>query len=303
MTAAARRHTPDLPIEAVVAKFGLKLRQQGRELVGPCPRCGGRDRFAVNPSKQLWNCRGCGRGGDALDLVRHVDGCSYREAVRAFEGERVGRRVAPMARVIDDDRRSLDFAEQIWGQTTELTPPAMAYFERRGIPIDGVPDQGGLRWHPNSPWESGTKPCIIGRYTTAIGNEPRGIWRRPIDRSKPKAIGPTSGCVIRLWPDDAVEQAIVLGEGIETTLAAATRIEHRGTLLQPAWAAGSAGNMAKFPVLCGVNSLTLLVDNDESGAGQRAADECAAQWETGGREVTLLTPNISNADFNNLVLV
>ena len=95
----------------------------------------------------------------------------------------------------------------------------------------------------------------------------------------------------------------MLGEGIETTLAAATRIEHRGTLLQPAWAAGSAGNMAKFPVLCGVNSLTLLVDNDESGAGQRAADECAAQWETRGREVTWLTPNISNADFNNLVLV
>jgi hypothetical protein len=44
-------------IETVVAKFGLQLRRQGRELVGPCPTCGGRDRFAVNPSKQLWNCR------------------------------------------------------------------------------------------------------------------------------------------------------------------------------------------------------------------------------------------------------
>ena len=44
----------------------------------------------------------------------------------------------------------------------------------------------------------------------------------------------------------------MLGEGVETTLAAATRIEHRGTLLQPAWAAGSAGNMAKFPVLTGI---------------------------------------------------
>jgi hypothetical protein len=32
------------------------------------------------------------------------------------------------------------------------------------------------------------------------------------------------GCVIRLWPDDMVELGLVLGEGVETTLAAATRI-------------------------------------------------------------------------------
>jgi hypothetical protein len=143
---------------------------------------------------------------------------------------------------------------------------------------------------------------VVGRYKTAVGNEPRGVWRRPITGEKPKALGPTAGCVIQLWPHDAVELGLVLGEGVETTLAAATRLEHRGTLLQPAWAAGCAGNMAKFPVLSGIECLTLLVDNDESGAGQRAADECAARWETAGCEVILLTPPISGSDFNNLVI-
>ena len=141
---------------------------------------------------------------------------------------------------------------------------------------------------------------MIARYTTAIGNEPKGIWRRRIDGGKPKALGPTAGCVIRLLPDDAVEQGLVLGEGVETSLAAATRIEHRGTLLQPAWAAGSAGNMAKFPVLTGIGALTLLVDNDESGAGQRAADECAARWEVFA-DVTILKPTFLGADFNDWV--
>ena len=288
----------NLQIEAVVGKFGLKLRRQGRELVGPCPRCGGRDRFAVNPSKGLWNCRGCSCGGDAIDLVRHVDGSSYRQAVGVLGEEGNSRRVARAAR--DDDRRALDFAEQIWGQTTELTPQAMAYFERRGISIDGVPDQGGLRWHPSCPWENGTKPCVVGRYTTAGDNKPRGIWRRPIEGGKPKALGPTAGCVIRLWPDSAVEIGLVFGEGVETTLAASTRIEHRATLLQPAWAAGSAGNMANFPVLSGIEALTILVDND--AAGERAADQCRARWGAAGREVTLLKPNLANADFNNVVL-
>jgi phage/plasmid primase-like uncharacterized protein len=300
MTAAARSHAPDLPIEAVVVKFGLRLRRQGRELVGPCPRCGGRDRFAVNPSKQLWNCRGCARGGDAIDLVRHVDGCSYREAVGVLGGEGNNKRVAPAAR--DDDRWSLDFAEQIWGQTTQLAPEAMAYFARRGIPIDEVPDHGGLRWHPSCQWEGGTKPCVIGRYTTAVDNERRGIWRRPIDGTKPKALGSTAGCVIRLWPDDAVETALVLGEGVETTLAAATRIEHRGALLHPAWAAGSAANMQSFPVLVGVECLTQLADNDTNGVGERAAEECAQRWLAAGKDVELLIPNKAGVDFNDVTI-
>jgi hypothetical protein len=144
---------------------------------------------------------------------------------------------------------------------------------------------------------------VIGRYSDAISNTPRGIWRRPIDgSSKPKALGPTAGCVIRLWPDDAVEQALVLGEGVETTLAAATRIQHRGTLLQPAWAAGSTANMASFPVLSGIEALTLLIDNDANGAGQRAGEECGARWEAAGVKPTLLTPTIAGADFNNVVL-
>jgi putative DNA primase/helicase len=106
--------------------------------------------------------------------------------------------------------------------------------------------------------------------------------------------------VIRLWPDDAVETGLVLGEGVETTLAAATRIEHRGTLLQPAWAAGSAGNISSFPVLSGIEALTILVDND--AAGERAADQCRARWGAVSREVTLLKPNIANTDFNDVVL-
>ena len=105
--------------------------------------------------------------------------------------------------------------------------------------------------------------------------------------------------MIRLWPDDAVERALVLGEGVETTLAAATRVAHRGTLLRPAWAAGDAGHIRDFPVLAGVEALTLLVDHDDGG--QRGAEKCATRWAAAGREVTRLTPRTAGADFNNLI--
>ena len=107
--------------------------------------------------------------------------------------------------------------------------------------------------------------------------------------------------MIRLWPDDLVELGLVLGEGVETTLAAATRITHRGTYLRPAWAAGSSSNMASFPALAGIEALTLLVDHDANGAGQLAALQCAHRWEEAGKEVIRLTPGECGVDFNDLV--
>ena len=50
----------------------------------------------------------------------------------------------------------------------------------------------------------------------------------------------------------------------------------------------------------GVEVLTLLVDHDESGAGQRAALECSARWTAAGREVVRLVPNTMGTDFADL---
>src|SRR5262249_6869552 len=148
--------------------------------------------------------------------------------------------------------RKLALAQRIWNEAVPIEgTPGVPYFRKRGIDIALAPDFGGLRWHPRCLWESGTAPCIVARFTDAITGAPRGIWRRPIDKREPKSmtLGPMAGCVIRLWPDDTVTTGLVLGEGVETTLAAALRVRHRGTLLQPAWAAGCGDNMANFPVL------------------------------------------------------
>src|SRR5262249_57097096 len=119
-----------------------------------------------------------------------------------------------------------------------------------------------------------------------------GIGRRPIDGGKPKSFGPMRGCVIRLWPDEDVTAGLVIGEGVETTLSVATRFPSRdGTLLRPAWAAASAGNLEDFPVLPGIEALTIAADNDANGCGQRAAAQCEARWAKAGREVITFTPS------------
>jgi Toprim domain len=70
----------------------------------------------------------------------------------------------------------------------------------------------------------------------------------------------------------------------------------------PAWAVGDAGELAAFPVLNGVESLTILVDHDRSGTGQGAAVTCSARWTSAGREVFRLVPHQVGADANDLLM-
>jgi len=46
-------------ILATARRFVNLKRGGSNEHVGPCPRCGGRDRFGVNTRKRVFNCRGC----------------------------------------------------------------------------------------------------------------------------------------------------------------------------------------------------------------------------------------------------
>jgi phage/plasmid primase-like uncharacterized protein len=304
-------------ILAVLERRGIAFkRASSTEWAGPCPRCGGVDRFSINSRKQIFNCRGCGACGDVIALVQHVDGCDFQTAVEKLCGSLINdRRRLPRngepyiirdkpeaaSDAVDEADRLLR-AAAIWDEAKPIDgTDGEGYLVGRGIMLDDVPDGGGLRWQPACRWETGTAPCTIARYTDAVTAEPRGIWRRPLTGEKPKALGPTKGCVIRLWPDDAVERGLVLGEGVETTLAAATRITHHGAYLHPAWAAGFAGNMAAFPALSGIEALTLLVDHDANGRGQLAAIECASRWTDAGKEVTRLTPGECGVDFNDLV--
>lgn len=146
------------------------------EIVGPCPRCGGVDRFAVNATTGFWNCRGAGKGGaDAISLARYlmID-AGFLDAVEQLTGEpKPGRQAVPPTpeetaareaaaaqRRADDEasrakaeRSNNQFREderrrchQLW-KAGERAPGSLvdAYLRWRGIP--GVPDGAKLRLH------------------------------------------------------------------------------------------------------------------------------------------------------------
>ena len=68
------------PIQDEIARRNILLKGRGIERCGPCPVCGGDDRFSINIKKQVFNCRGCNLGGDVIAMIRHLDGCDYTTA-------------------------------------------------------------------------------------------------------------------------------------------------------------------------------------------------------------------------------
>jgi hypothetical protein len=94
------------------------------------------------------------------------------------------------------------------------------------------------------------------------------------------------GC-IRLWPNEDVESHLTLAEGIESALAAA----HAYT---PVWSTVDASNLACFPVLQGIDSLTIVADHDHVGIA--AAQTCAQRWREAEHVVRVLRPRTPGED-------
>ena len=70
-----------IPIDEVADRLAIAgLKRAGREMIGPCPACGGKDRFGINTQKGVYNCRHCG-AGDGLKLVQLVLGCDFKAAL------------------------------------------------------------------------------------------------------------------------------------------------------------------------------------------------------------------------------
>jgi Toprim domain-containing protein/CHC2-type zinc finger protein len=292
-------------IETEIGRRGIKLVGRG-ERVGPCPVCGGKDRFAINITKQIWNCRGCAKGGDVVDLVQHLDGVDFKSAVATLGGDepRPIAPVKPAVREKEDDREKTERALRIWDEASEVNGTlAERYLRRRGLELPD--DDRALRFYSPCPFGVGKYPCLIALFRDILTDEPKAVHRVALAPGGiligKRMLGRVGGCAVKLDADENVELSLAIGEGIETMIAA----RMRG--FRPAWAVGSAGAIRQFPVLNGIEALTVLVDNDEADrngrrAGPDAAAECSARWTAAGREVRRVVPRRKGADMADLVV-
>jgi CHC2-type zinc finger protein/Toprim domain-containing protein len=253
-----------------------------------------------------YHCFGCGAHGDRIDWLMAVDGLSRADAVRLlkdWDGP-----TTPMRSSVSDEAIKRASALRLWEEAGPIAGTLAATYlaDVRHIDIAALPTtiDEVLRFHPRCPLGPGTcHPCLLALMRNTTTDAPTGIHRialtpkilaggRPVER---RMLGQTGA--VKLWPAGA---QLVIGEGIETVLAAATRIPYRDTPLRPAWSMISAGPLGNFPVLPGVERLIALVDHDL--AGKNAALTCTERWTRAGRTVVRLMHPRPGADFNDFVM-
>jgi Mesyanzhinovviridae DNA polymerase len=309
-TGAHRARAPKLEAKAQASEAHVPL----TELINQPLSANGNIRCPFHadstPSLHIYpdhfHCFGCDAHGDSVDWLMMIDGMNREDALATLKGAN-GSRVSPPRNNADkekeDEARRL-LALQLWEQAKPIAGTLAEQYLAgpRRIDIAALPDTVNdvLRFHPRCTFGSRTKhPCLLALMRDVLSNEPCGIHRIALtpqgDKIERRMLG-RSGA-IKLW---LAGPQLVVGEGIETTLAAATRVPYRGALLQPAWAVLSAGALGSLPVIPGVEQLFILVDHDLNGVGQAAAARCAERWSRAGRQVTRLKPKQPGTDFNDL---
>jgi putative DNA primase/helicase len=271
-------------------------------------RWGSRGSFALNvqgAKAGLWFDHENRCGGDIIDFLKHQLGCAIGDAINyalRYLGPSFGvsRQIPrPVHREEADDAVRIRSALQIWDGVLPLRGSlAELYLAHRGI---RVPDEAldVMGFHPSCPFGRTTAPALVAQIQDITTGEPVGVHRRQLTpdaaaAGPPMTLGPKSGGAIRLSKTTSGELAI--GEGIETCLS--------GMLLGsgPTWSVVDAGGISNFVVLEHVHCLTILVDHDVSGTGQRAAAACRDRWFAAGKRVRLAMPETPGHDFNDLLL-
>jgi DNA polymerase family A/CHC2 zinc finger/Toprim domain len=255
-----------------------------------------------------FHCFGCGRRGGRIDWLTEAEGMTKAEAIAALQ-DWCG--PASTEQQHDIEART-EFALELWNAAGVLkgTIGERYLAETRGIDLSKLPEtiHDALRFHPNCAFGARTyRPCIVALMRDPRTCAPVGIHRIGLElqadgsvtKLDRKALGRMG--VVQLWPRDGSSR-LVVGEGIETTLAAATRVTYQDAPLTPAWSAVAKGGLGRFPVLPDTSALILLVDHDENGEGQRAAEHCLQVWRAQGRKAVPLIPTTPGWDFNDVIL-
>ena len=235
---------------------------------GPCPFCGGKDRFRFSDYRGRGDffCNQCGNG-DGFELICRLKHCDFKQALYLVEpllgnchGVREQTSKFP-------NRKAL---RQLWLASVSATcdDPVGKYFARRGI--ERIPK--ACRYvermrHPSGVYVPGMiavysdadgKPANIHRtFLTGDGDKFDGVpVRAPMSGSMPR------GGAIRLSDN---KQKMGIAEGIETALSAAQIHD------MPVWSAVNAGLLQQWQPPQGVTEVIIFADNDKNCVGQAAA--------------------------------
>lgn len=241
---------------------------------GPCPICGGRDRFRFDDrdGRGTWICNHCG-AGDGPELVKRLNGVDFKDAAKLVE-KLIGRiPKRPPPKPIQATRDELN---RMWNRAQPIVPGSAVgnYLLARCELLTVFPKQ--LRETSNGTPEMIAKVVDDGGAGVTIHRTfltPEGTKANGVGRSSRKLMPGSlpDSVAIRLgnFMDDDIPKILGVAEGIETALSV------RQLFGVQCWSLINSVMMAKWNPPDGVEKVIIYGDNDKSFVGQAAAYKLA----------------------------
>jgi putative DNA primase/helicase len=240
---------------------------------GPCPLCGGKDRFRFDDrnGSGSYYCNQCGPGHGLL-LIQKLHGWTYATACSEVDkiiGSTPPRQHAP--RETDREHRHRKLVTLL----TEADAQAVVekYLRRRGLST--VPSV--LRGHRAVPYVDdgnfrGRHPAMLAPVVSPTGDL-QSVHRTyiadvPTRKKMMPPVDTICGAAVRVF--DA-EGTLGIAEGIETAIAA------HEIFRIPVWAALSTSGIETFQPPTDIEHMIVFGDNDANFAGQKAAYTLASR--------------------------
>ncbi len=275
----------------------------GRQVLAPGPNHSPRDRSMSvrmdwqTPEGFLAYSHAGDSFGECRDYVRTKLGLDPEGWKRPTEG--AGR----LREAVPDHTARIARAVAIWNEAGDAHGTVVErYLAGRGLELPSGAEV--LRFHPRCPWRDGAGnrtiyvPAMVAAFRAIQGDAITAVHRTRLTPEGVKVdrrmLGIAAGAAMKLDADDTVTSGLHIAEGLETAQAG------RQLGLRPAWALGSAGAIATFPVLGGVECLTIMAENDD--ANRRAVEACATRWHRDGCEVVIVEP-VTGSDLNDAMRV
>lgn len=267
---------------------------------GPCPVCGGKDRFRFDDKDGDGSsyCSQCG-AKSGMHLLMDFKGWDFARAAREVDGVLGVVQLAEVKEVRSEEskREAIRRLLKSAGPVTPATP-SWLYLERRcGDPAGLLAD---LRHHQalkHSREDPATYPALLAtmRYADGKGASVHRTYLTPdgrkaaVDPVRKIMPGlPLEGSAVRLGP---LQERLGIAEGIETAICAG---KLHGL---PVWAAISANGILAWQPPEGVRSVVIFGDNDSNFTGHAAAYEKGRALRAKGLDVEILIPPIEGQDW------